>query len=399
MKMRLHFHGYYFIIILMKKFVVGALIAVFAVVSVFAFSSCESERQMTFTDATHFGSALKVVLYCTGDTFAIFSEETERTLDELSRAFDEGDPQSFPARFNAAKQGEKIEIDGVCLEAYAAAEQAFALTDGYYDPTAANLVDLWGFSARFYNSSTHTEDYDRERDDGGAFLLPSEEYVSAFRSLTGLTEKTELVEENGKTYLLKKAAPVSVNGKEYGIKMDFGGVVKGIAVERIVSVCRELGIKRGYVSYGTSSLFLMKNASDSEWDLLLTNPRNDGSENEPKAYFKTALADVSAATSGDYERYYTLDGKRYSHIIDVKTGKPVDNGVCAVTVIGVSPALGDCLATGLLAAGKEKITEFAYSDYAAENGIKIVAAFDDDGEIKVFSTVENYEVLKGEIYA
>lgn len=378
----------------MKKAVKCAVAIIFAVGLCAGLCACESERQFLYTDLEHFGSAFKAVIYCSEETFGVFEEKTDDILDELSAAFDENIPTSFISRFNNAKSGERTEIDGVCLEAFRIAEKAFALTDGFYDPTAANLVDLWGFSPRFYGVSKRTEEYDRVSDENGAFPLPDNEYIEAFSSLVGLKEVAEVIENDGKTYIVKKKT-AQAKGKTYEVKLDFGGIVKGLAVEKVTALCRELEIEKGYISYGTSSLYLMKNASMSDWDLALTNPRG---ENGEKTYFKTKLSSLSAATSGDYERYYFVGGRRYSHIIDVKTGEPVNNGVCAVTVIGAGAGIGDCLATGLLASGKETIIEFAYSDYAKENGIKIVAAFEEGDGMKVFTTVEEYETLSGEEY-
>ena len=391
----------YFIINIMKKIARGLSAVIIMMFSLCILSACNGESGKIYTDVTHFGSALKTVLYCSDETYEKISVGTEKILDEISAVFDENDSESFISKFNAADKGEKVEINDIVIQAYKTAEKAYFLTGEYYDPTVANLVDLWGFSARFYNSLyDRTEQYDRMPDENGAFPLPDTEYINAFRSLCDFSA-IKIVNEEGKTYLVKEKDGVIVNGKKYAVKLDFGGLAKGLAVERIIALCENEGVERGYVSYGSSSIYLLNNKNNSDWDLLLTDPRPDGSgkSDGKSAYFSAKLSNVSASTSGDYERYYILDGKRYSHIIDVESGMPAENGVYAVTVIGASPSLGDCLSTGLCAAGKEKIIEFAYSDFASENGIKIVAAFGGkNGEKEVFSTLESYEILSGNVY-
>lgn len=380
----------------MKKFIVF-LVALVALSTIFI-CGCTTEKALSFTDLTHFGSVLKADLYCSQTEFEKFGDYAKRTLSALSEAFDTSLGGSDAAKINAAKTGEKVKISDLTKEAFDVSLVAYELTDGFYDPTVAPLVDLWGFSSRIRNGG-EKKPYDRTANADGSYPLPDEKYIKAFRSLVGL-KKFVLSEENGEYFVTKTASGVEADGVTYYAQIDFSALAKGLAVEKLTKFCNENGITRGYISYGSSSIGLLKNQKGKEWDFLLTNPRRDGTEttNRDRTYCSMKKSDVQASTSGDYERCYFLAGRRYSHIIDAASGMPSDNGVAAVTVIGARGSLADCLSTGLIAAGKEKVIEFARSEYAVKNGITVVAAFIENGGIKVFTTENGLKITKGSAY-
>lgn len=380
----------------MKKIIVFFVALI--VLSTIFICGCTTENALSFTDLTHFGSVLKADLYCTKTQFNAFSDNAKKIVSSLSAVFDTSVADSDVSKINSAKTGAKTKISELTKEAFDVARMAYELTDGYFDPTVAPLVDLWGFSSRLKNNGAKKA-YDRVINADGSYPLPDVKYITAFRSLVGL-KNFVLSEENGEYYVTKTTSGVEINGTIYYPEIDFSALAKGLVVEKLVDFCAENDIARGYISYGSSSIGLLKNQKGRKWEFLLTNPRQDGTEtsNKERTYCSMNKNDVQASTSGDYERCYFLAGRRYSHIIDAASGMPSDNGVAAVTVIGARGALSDCLSTGLIAAGKKKIIEFAASEYAINNGITVVAAFIENGEMKVFTTEKELTITKGKAY-
>ena len=359
-------------------------------------SACEKEPMQTYSNAEYFGANLSIVCYTDGETFQKVKNEVEFFLGEVSNQTDETNKNSDVYRFNHARDGEKTEISKLTYELFTVSKNVYELTDGGYDPTAYWLVDLWGFSARLNTSgNTITKPYDRERNEDGSYNLPQAKYISAFKTLADLSRiKSEI--SNGKYYLTKKDTAQTVDGVTYYMAIDFGGIVKGYVVDEVQKILKKYGIERGNASYGTSSLCLLKSPSGGEWKLELTNPRKTV---DNFTYCKTEVANATVATSGDYERYYEINGKRYCHIIDCESGYPIDNGVTSVTVIGDSGAMADALTTGLCALGKDKIIEFT-NEYATQNGLKIVATFiNENRETEVFTNIKNLLITAGKKYA
>jgi thiamine biosynthesis lipoprotein ApbE len=123
------------------------------------------------------------------------------------------------------------------------------------------------------------------------------------------------------------------------MQLDFGGIVKGFAADKIASILRENGHYAGYVNVGGSSMNLLKVNS-----LGISHPRKDGKIIDVNLF---DLENLSVSTSGDYEKYHDYQGKRYSHIINPSTGYPTDTGICSATIICGDGAFADAITTAL----------------------------------------------------
>ena len=135
-----------------------------------------------------------------------------------------------------------------------------------------------------------------------------------------------------------------------GVRIDLGGVAKGYAIDRAGEVLKKHGIENFIVNYGGDMLFC-GNKGGKPWSIGIRNP------NKPSEILKKLEIGVSGckgvATSGDYERFFVIEGQTFSHIMDPKTGKPVKNSR-SVTVIGENATLADAAATAVSVALHEK---------------------------------------------
>ncbi|MEO9944196.1 FAD:protein FMN transferase [Paraglaciecola sp.] len=131
------------------------------------------------------------------------------------------------------------------------------------------------------------------------------------------------------------------------VKIDLGGIAKGHAVDNSIHILQQTGIKYALVTAGGDTR-LLGNRLDKPWMVGIRDPRNKN-----KQAVVLPLADIALSTSGDYERYFEEDGKRYHHILSPKTGKSAFE-VQSVSIIGPSSTLNDGLSTAVFVLGVQK---------------------------------------------
>jgi thiamine biosynthesis lipoprotein len=225
------------------------------------------------------------------------------------------------------------------LELMALSEEVHRLSGGYFDPTVGAVTRLWTFWE-------------------GA-VPPPQDSISAGLEHVGL--ERYLAGDRGGWFIL-----------------DLGGVAKGYAVDEAVRTIRRLGFKSAIINAGGDLALVGRRPDGKPWRIAIRHPRKkDG------FLGSLELEDLAVATSGDYERYFIHDGKRYHHILDPATGMP-GMGTNSVTVVSESAALSDALATGLFLMGPmvglnaaEKLKDveavFAYAEgesLAVTSGLK-----------------------------
>jgi thiamine biosynthesis lipoprotein len=199
---------------------------------------------------------------------------------------------------------------------------------GAFDITVAPLVDLWGFTDR-------------------KFRKPDEAEIKKTLKLIGSNKIILNFSNNMVKFMLS------------GMKIDLGGIAKGYALDCAVKKLKEAGIKNCLVNlggqiycWGTKSGLPRINPfgiiRGEAWKVAVQNPRGKDFQEILE------LEDKAVATSGDYEQYFIKNKKRYSHILDPKTGYPANSGIVSVTVIAPDGLTADALATAIFVLGKEK---------------------------------------------
>jgi FAD:protein FMN transferase len=170
-------------------------------------------------------------------------------------------------------------------------------TDGAFDMTVAPLLELWGF-------------YDK------SFHLPSKKAIKDCLKKVGYKH---LLLNNGR---LKKDAD--------GVMIDLGGIAKGYALSQAAKVLRNEGVVSALIDAG-GDVYALGKKGRRLWKVGIRDPRGDG------ILGYVEVEDLAVMGSGDYERFFIKDGKRYCHIFDSKTGYPTQ-GVTSVTLIYADPA-------------------------------------------------------------
>lgn len=275
--------------------------------------------------------------------------QLEQRINALEPALSRTREDSDLYRLNHA-DGAACEVSEDTYAAIEAAVQFAEWTGGAFDPTMAPLTDLWGIN------TDHAH-------------VPAQTEIDAALTHVGY-QNIELL-GNNQVRLLN------------GAQLDLGGIGKGFATDEAAAmldgtqgVLATLGGNIG--AYGENP-----NRDSGNWVIGIADPDDNA------AFIATVeVCGLSVVTSGDYERYFEQDGKRYHHIFDPATGYPADSGLRSVTVIDESSTRADALTTALFVMGLEEGMAFCgQNDIAAVfvTADKQVHVTDKVGEICTFA--------------
>lgn len=152
------------------------------------------------------------------------------------------------------------------------------------------------------------------------------------------------------------ASEISVDGnmvsRTPGIMIDFGAIAKGYAADVVVEYLKANNIPKAIINLGGNVYMLGSKDDETGWIVGVNDPFAD------RLLGTIELSDACVVTSGNYERYFEQDGKRYHHIIDSATGSPSDSGLASVTIISADASYADALSTALFVMGADKAIEF-----------------------------------------
>lgn len=293
------------------------LIAVFLLVA-----GCNHRKEWKFSGATMGTTYHVAVVAPFWNSLSRLERLIEQELTALNQSMSVYDPQSEISRFNAMTQpGDTLEISDRLADVLAVSGDVWRRTRGAFDPTAFPLVKLWGFNT------------DRSPN------LPDAAAIEAVRQRVGFDHvRFDARNRIGKTIP--------------NVEIDLSAIAKGYGVDRVAGVVRNAGHTDFLVEIGGEIFVAGKKADGRPWKIGINYPDVAA---PPDLVYKTLLmSDRAVATSGNYRNFRHIEGKRYTHIIDPQTGRPIDNGVLSVTVLADTCALADGLATGLMVMGPEQ---------------------------------------------
>ncbi len=235
--------------------------------------------------------------------------ETRRIEGRYSRY--RGDSEL--ARINkVAATGGVIDVDPETAGLMAYAKACFAKSDGAFDITSGRLRAVWDFSVA---------------------RLPDKGSIDAILPFIGLDN---VVLENGR-----------LGFRRPGMELDFGGLAKEYAADRAAEVCAELGMRHGFIDLGGDIRVVGPQPDGLPWRIGIRHPRE-----ADRLAAEIALSSGALATSGDYERFIEVDGRRYCHILNPRTGWPAD-GLSSVTVISDRCLVAGSLSTAAMLKGRD----------------------------------------------
>jgi len=210
------------------------------------------------------------------------------------------------------------------LELFRRSQRVFEDSDGAFDVTVKPLSRLWGF--------LHGSEY-----------VPTPAQIHEALDRVGMGK----VKDEGSRLRLQP-----------GMGLDWGGIAKGLAVDRAAKALQAHGLPSGFINAGGNLFCWGKNPDGGSWKIGVRHPRQEG------FLGVLSISDVGAATSGDYQRYFESEGVRYHHIFNPKTGYPA-RGKRSVTVIGPEAVVCDALSTALFVSPDPERILKKYPSYGA----------------------------------
>lgn len=209
-----------------------------------------------------------------------------REFDRLHRTYHAWQPSELFTLNAAIAAGKPAEVTPELAGFIAEAQRLSALGDGLFDPGIGRLIELWGFQA---------DDFKAQR--------PDPAKLAAWRA-----------ERPGIADL--RLDGTRVTSRKRGVALDLGGYLKGVALDRAAAILRAQGVRNALINIG-GNVMALGDKNGEPWRVGIQHPRQPG----PLATLE--LRDGEAiGTSGDYQRYFELDGKRYCHLLDPRTGEP-----------------------------------------------------------------------------
>lgn len=283
------------------------LIWLIAVMMLLSFTSCSSSEETVF-----FAMDTVISMKATGknskEALQKAQDEIKYLEDTLSKTISTSDISLLNQKKEASSD---LSEDTVYL--LSLAKEISEQSGGAFDPTLGNLTDLWDF---------HREDP----------IVPTEDQISSALSRSGYSDL--VIAENS----------ISLQN---GIQLDLGGIAKGYAAQKATEVLKEREISSAVLSLGGNVCVIGTNEG-KPWKVGIADPENTSSS---LGYLE--VSDTSIVTSGSYQRYFEKDGISYHHLLDPKTGYPVDNGLKSVTVVYPDSAVADGLSTAFFVLGTD----------------------------------------------
>lgn len=327
-----------------KKKIILTVLCVFLTLAAVAAGVLFHEFKKDYTckeqNGFSMGSVVTVRLYG-DDTFKKLSV-VKGIIDNLDKDISRNIEGSSVSLINEGGSVESAKTAAIFTEC----RKVSKMSGGRFDLTVGALSSLWNFDA------------DTKR-------IPEEKAIK--KALETVDYKR--VQVNGSTVTAAK-----------GQQLDLGAVGKGAACDAVSEYIKNCGAKGGVVSVG-GSIFAWgkRNRAGDKWRIAVRHPRQEN------AYIGVIkLSEGFVSTSGDYEKYFEHDGKRYHHILDATTGYPAESDLASVTVICRSGALSDALSTACFILGEEKskalLDEFSAAAVFVDGNLNVTTYGDVDFE-------------------
>lgn len=294
-------------------------------------SGCISRPEQSY-DKSGIAMDTTIQLRASGKEAKAAVEESFVKIEELDHLAGTSS-DSDVSRINAAAGKEYVQVDPAVYEMIEYSVKYSEKSHGEWDITVGPITQLWGIGT-------------------DAQHVPSDGEIQS--ALAKVNYKDILLRPSDHSVMLAKT----------GMAIDLGGIAKGYAVDEIKKIYEAHHIENGLINMGASSLYAIgKNSKGKPWNIGIRHPRSD---KEGTYLGIVSISGQALSTSGDYERFFIQDGKRYHHIFDPRTGRPADTGVMSDSIlidgsVEHSGMLSDLLTTAVFVLGPEKGLELVNS--------------------------------------
>ena len=260
------------------------------------------------------GTRFEITLVSTQEVANQYLNAAQGEIERIERLISSWDANSQTAEINRQAGITPVKVAKELYDLIARSIEISKITQGAFDISYAALDPVWFF-------------------DGRMKAVPSE------------FERLKSVQNIGFKDLVLNAKEQTVYLPKKGMKIGFGAIGKGYAADATKKLMKSLGVSSGIINASGDLTSWGKKPDGTDWQVGISNP-----ENPAKVFSWFPVRDAAVATSGNYEKYVTLEGKQYSHIMDPRTGIPV-SGIKSVTVFAPKAELADAFATAVFIMG------------------------------------------------
>ena len=243
-------------------------------------------------------------------------DEAVAEITRIEKLISSWDPESETSLINKNAGIQPVKVSIELFKLIERTKQISEITDGAFDISYSSMDDIWKF-------------------DGSMTYMPTKEAIENSIAKVGY-EKIILNNEDHSVFLSQK-----------GMKISFGAIGKGYAADKAKELLVSKQVIAGIINASGDLTTWGTKASGEKWLIGIANPLS-----KDKIFSWLPIVESSVATSGNYEKFIIFDGKKYTHIIDPRTGYP-SQGVNSVSVFAKSAELCDALATAVFIMGKE----------------------------------------------
>ena len=279
------------------------------------FCGCEHKTELNTLTFSGMGTVLSVIY--TGERNEVLENAVKKDAETVENELSYYKESSFVSILNREAHEKEISVPEHVCKLIEKSIQFGEMSGGVFDITYKSTGELW---------------------ENNGNKIPDDKTIE---------EKQRFV---GGDKLKVNCAENKIKFASKGVKIDLGGVAKGYAIDRAAEIMKKHGVENFIVNYGGDMLFC-GNKGEKPWSIGIKNP------DKPSEILKKLELGTSGckgvATSGDYERFFVIEGETFSHIMNPKTGKPVKDAK-SVTVIGENATLTDAAATAVSVALHEK---------------------------------------------
>ncbi len=304
--------------LLKASFLLSALVALLLT------AGCDHAPEIVQISGSKFGTSYNITIVADQPAPADLAERIDAALDVVDLSMSTYKSESALSQFNRLPVDEEVGASQELWTVLQTSRQIWRKSAGAFDPSVGPLVDLWGFGPQMTNDQIPTDN-----------------------------EITQALATTGYQHLILNPANQSIS-KDLALRLDLSAVAKGYAVDQVAELLEMLALPDYLVEVGGEMRVSGLNPKGQPWRIAIETPDAMGRVDNI-----IALESAAVATSGDYRNYFEKDGKRYSHSIDPRTGRPIEHRLASVTVVADRCTDADAWATAFLVMGDEAALEIA----------------------------------------
>lgn len=267
------------------------------------------------------------VVKSSDDSLLTNPEQIDALIEDFNQELSTYHSSSLISHFNTADTTIDLDSTKYFQQCFELSKTIYEQTGGAFDPTVYPLVSLWGFF----------KDID---------VVPTEDEIDSVLQFVGLDKSTFQYEEG------------LLNKKDSRFKLVFNAIAKGQFVDVLATHLEDKGQSQYFIEVGGEIRVKGKNDQGKNWVIGIDEPveSNTGVKGEQQRELENyiSISDKAVATSGNYRKFYELNGRKYSHTISSKTGRPVKHNILSATVIAEDAATADAFATAFMVMGVEE---------------------------------------------